>query len=541
VRSILGLSARDSSGSRLNMSPNVSDAPKIRMAEILGAFSLATDLGMALPLGQALRACYIAMRIAQEVGLATEDQAVLYYSTLLMHSGCAASSSVMAALLHSDEMEATRELSRRDYSNPLEIIRWLAQNVAPGEPAYKRAQYVFQALANAPRSRREGEIGTCEVGALMARRLGMPGGVEQTLLHLYEHWDGTGYKHLRGEQIPICARIVEPASMLEIVHETRGRAAMEHLALAQRGKMFAPQITDAFLSVTKDTHFWGELTSKDLHDIVLDLEPDSSRKFIRTDEFENVVLAFADFADAKSIATLGHAKGTAQIAEAIAQRMGLEINEVNTIRRAALLHDLGLVAIGVNIIEKQAALTAAEQEKMRLHPYYTERILSSTPLLQPLAPIAGAHHEWMNGAGYYRGLAGADIPLGARILAVADEFQDLTEDYRGHPARTPEDAYKTLKPQVGTHLAAECYDALAQVLGVAPTKSSARREFPAGLTAREVEVLRLVAKGFTNKQIAEQLVLSEKTVGHHIEHIYNKIGISTRAAAVFFALEHDLM
>jgi HD-GYP domain-containing protein (c-di-GMP phosphodiesterase class II) len=523
------------------MPPNLSDTPKIRMAEILGAFSLATDLGMALPFGQALRACYIAMRIARELRLATEDEAVLYYSTLLMHSGCAASSSVMAALVRGDEMEASRDLTKRDYGNPLEVIGWLAQNVTPAASAYVRAQYVFQAIANAPRFRREGEIGTCEVGALMARRLGMPAGVEQTLLHLYEHWDGTGNNHLRREQIPVCARIVEPASMLEIVHETRGRAAMQNLAVAQRGKMFAPQVTDAFLRVAKDAHFWEQLTSEDLRDIVLDFEPDSPRKFIRMDEFENIVLAFADFADAKSIATLGHAKGTAQVAEAIARRMSLETNEVDTIRRAALLHDLGLVAIGVNIIEKQAPLTMAEQEKMRLHPYYTERILSSAPLLRPLASIAGAHHEWMNGTGYYRGLAGAAVPLGARILAIADEFQDLTEHYRGHPARTPEDAYKTLKPQVGTHFAAECYEALGQVLGIALSKSSARREYPAGLIAREVEVLRLVAKGFTNKQIAEQFVLSEKTVGHHIEHIYNKIGVSTRAAAVFFALQHDLI
>jgi HD-GYP domain-containing protein (c-di-GMP phosphodiesterase class II)/DNA-binding CsgD family transcriptional regulator len=329
--------------------------------------------------------------------------------------------------------------------------------------------------------------------------------------------------------------------MLEIFHATRGRAAMEHLAVEQRGKMFAPQVMDAFLSVTRDTQFWKELSSEDLQAIVLDFEPESPRKFIGTQEFDNVVLAFADFADAKSTATLGHAKGTAQVAEAIAHQMGLGKNEVNTIRRAALLHDLGLVAIGVNIIEKQTPLTPAEQEKLRLHPYYTERILSSVPLFSPLASIAGAHHEWMNGAGYYRGLAGSAVPLGARILAVADEFQDLTEDYRGHPARTPEDAYKTLKPQVGPHLAAECYEALGHVLGVVLSKSPARGQFPGGLTAREVEVLRLVAKGFTNKQIAEQFVLSEKTVGHHIEHIYNKIGISTRAAAVFFALEHDLI
>jgi hypothetical protein len=226
------------------------------MADVLGAFSLGTDLGMAQTMGHVLRACYIAMRLARELKLSDADQSVLYYSVLLMHSGCAASSAVMAALVRSDEMDASRDLTQRDYSNPLEIIEWLARNVAPEAPFYARVQYIVQAIANAPRFRREGEIGTCEVGALMARRLGMPTGVAETLLNLYEHWDGTGYKHLRGEQIPLGARLVEPASMLEIFHETRGRAAMENLARAQRGKVFAPNVADSFLSLAQDARFW---------------------------------------------------------------------------------------------------------------------------------------------------------------------------------------------------------------------------------------------------------------------------------------------
>jgi HD-GYP domain-containing protein (c-di-GMP phosphodiesterase class II) len=514
---------------------------RIRMAQVLGAFSLATDLGMAQPLGHVLRACYIALRIAREMQLAPSEQAIVYYATLLMHSGCAASSGVMAQLVRADEMDATRDLTRRDYSNPLEIIAWLAQNVAPEASLPQRAQYIVQAILTAPRFRREGEIGTCEVGALMARRLAMPEGVEQTLLNLYEHWDGTGYKQLREQQIPLGARIVDPSSMLEIFHETRGRAAMLVLARAERGKVFAPDVADAFLSVAEDARFWEELTSERLQEIVLDLEPENACRWIDEARFDDVVFAFADFADAKSVATLGHAQVTAQVAEAIARRMDVPAGEVNAIRRAALLHDLGLVAIAVNIIEKQAPLTQAEQEKLRLHPYYTERILSAVPFLRPLAPIAGAHHEWMNGTGYYRGLSGDAIPLGARILGVADTFQDLTEDYRGHPARTPEDAFKALQSEVGTHFAPECYEALSQVLGVGAAQTRRRREYPAGLTAREVQVLQLVAKGFTNKQIAKQLVLSEKTVGHHVEHIYNKIGVSTRAAAVFFALGHELI
>src|SRR5579859_253661 len=191
----------------------------MRMAQVLGALSLATDLGMAQPLGHVLRTCYIALRIGRELKLAESELAILYYATLLMHSGCQASSSLMAALVRTDEMDATREVNRHAYGSPLQEIEALAQHVAPEAPLLLRLQYILQAVTHAPRSKRETQIGTCEVGALMARRLGMPAGVEQTLQHLYEHWDGSGYHHLRGEQIPLCARIVDPASVLEILNE----------------------------------------------------------------------------------------------------------------------------------------------------------------------------------------------------------------------------------------------------------------------------------------------------------------------------------
>jgi HD-GYP domain-containing protein (c-di-GMP phosphodiesterase class II) len=515
--------------------------PGIRMAEVLGAISLATDLGMAQPMGHVLRACYIALRIGRELKFGDADQAILCYSTLLMHSGCPASSSLMATLVHTDEMDATRAVNRRAYGNPLEEIEALAQHVAPDVPFPLRLQYILRALAGAPRSKRESQIGTCEVGAMMARRLGMPDGVEQTLLCLFEHWDGTGYHHLRGEQIPLCARVVDPASVLEVHHEMGGRAGMERVARTQRGKVLAPDVADAFLALTPDPRFWQELSSQELPHLLLDMEPANPCQYIGPDRLDDVVLAFAHFADAKSVATLGHAEGTAHVAEAIAQRMGLPEGEVVTIRRAALLHDLGLVAVGVNLIEKRGPLTQAEQEKIRLHPYYTERILSGVPGFQAVARIAGGHHEWLNGQGYYRGLSGQALPRGARILALADAFQELTEAYPGHPARERAEAYRALAPQVGTQLAPECYEALAHVLDIALPKSAKRREGPAGLTDREIQVLQLVARGWTKKQIADQLVLSEKTVGHHVEHIYNKIGVSTRAAAVFYALEHGLV
>jgi DNA-binding NarL/FixJ family response regulator len=180
-------------------------------------------------------------------------------------------------------------------------------------------------------------------------------------------------------------------------------------------------------------------------------------------------------------------------------------------------------------------------EKLRLHPYYTERILSRVPALAEIASIAGKHHERMDGSGYYRGLSGKELPVGACILAVADEFQERLQPYPAQYKPDPSDVLKAMQPDVGTLFSPECFEALAQELGTGSPKPPRRRQWPAGLTDREVEVLRVVATGASNRQIAQELVVSEKTVAHHLEHIYNKIGISSRAAAVFFAMEHDLI
>ena len=513
----------------------------IRLAEVLAAFSLATDLGMSQSMGHVIRAGYIGMRLAHELRLSVQEQAELYYSILLMHSGCTAGSSLMANLIRADEWEAGRDLSRRDPTNLLEIVDWLARNVAPGAPLPARVAHIIEALVRAPHARREGERTACEVGARVAHRLGLATGIEETLLQVYEQWDGSGPNSLQGHQIRVCARIVNLSSMLETFFDAGGRARAEALALKLKGKVFDPYVVEAFMTTARDARFWEALTGDSLREAVLDMEPDTPHRFISEARFDDVVLAFADFADVKSVATVGHSQETARIAEAIARRMELSSPEVILIRRAALLHDLGNAAVGSHILDKEGPLTPVEQERMRLHPYYTERILSTVSALRPLAAIAGAHHEWMNGQGYYRGLSGNALPVGARILAVADTFQDFMGESPGRPALAPEEALRAMLPKVGPHLSPDCFAALTEALDVASPKPRVHRERPAGLSEREIEVLRLVAKGLTNRQIAQSLHLSEKTVGHHLEHIFNKIGVSTRGAAVYFGLEHGLL
>src|SRR5207253_10119851 len=144
-----------------------------------------------------------------------------------------------------------------------------------------------------------------------------------------------------------------------------------------------------------------------------------------------------------------------------------------------------------------------------------------------------------DGSGYPRGLSGPAISPPARILAAADAYQAMREPRPYRPPRTPEEAASELRADVKAgRLDA---DAVEAVLGAAGHRVPRRRGGPAGLTAREVEVLILLARGLSNKEIARQLVISPKTAGNHIEHIYAKIDASTRARASLFAMQHGLL
>jgi HD-GYP domain-containing protein (c-di-GMP phosphodiesterase class II) len=199
------------------------------------------------------------------------------------------------------------------------------------------------------------------------------------------------------------------------------------------------------------------------------------------------------------------------------------------------------VSVPNGIWDKAGPLNAAEWERVRLHPYYTERILIRSPLLAPLVETASLHHERLDSSGYYRGVGGASIPRAARILAAADAYQTMTEERPHRPAHSAEEAARLLaaEAQAGRldREAVECVLAAAGQRGAARL----RGELPASLTEREVEVLSLLARGLSNKEIAARLVVSPRTVQHHVEHIFDKTGIRTRSAAAVFAVVNDLV
>jgi HD-GYP domain-containing protein (c-di-GMP phosphodiesterase class II) len=250
--------------------------------------------------------------------------------------------------------------------------------------------------------------------------------------------------------------------------------------------------------------------------------------------------AFAALTGLKSPWLREHSTATAELAEAAAWRLGLPAETVVFLRRAALAADLGRVGVSNSIWEKPGPLGFGEWERVRLHPHFTERAFAQSQALAPIGLLAGAHHERLDGSGYHRGLRGSTLDRTARILAAADSYTAMRAARPYRPALEPAAAEAELRREVEKgQLDAETVDAVLSAAGHRIPRP--RRELPAGLTRRELEVLLALVLGHSNQAIADDLGISAKTVGHHVQHVYQKVGVRSRAAVTVWAFEHDLV
>jgi HD-GYP domain-containing protein (c-di-GMP phosphodiesterase class II) len=371
----------------------------------------------------------------------------------------------------------------------------------------------------------------------LAAGLGLSHEVREGLYQTFERWDGKGVPaEAKGEEILIVARLVTLADVVETYHRAGGVQAAIAVARDRRGTQFDPALVDLFCA--EAPRLFEELDAVTTWTAVIDAEP--ALEIVLSDaELDSALAAIADFADLKSPWTIGHSRAVADVAFAAASILGLSDRDATLVRRAALVHDLGRLGVANSIWDKPGPLTAAELERVRLHPYLTERMLASSAALSALGAIAVQHHERLDGSGYPRGLSGNAIAPTGRLLAAADAYQAMTEPRPHRPARAAADAATELRAGVRQGLFDS--DAVDAVLRAAGHPVKRRREWPAGLTNREVEVLRLLVRGLSNREIAEELVISRKTAGSHVEHIYAKIGVSNRARASLFAMKHGLM
>jgi len=507
---------------------------QLRLADLLAALSVSTDLAMGQAPEKAIRACVVATEVARHMDLPEPVVADAYYTTMLKHLGCTATSHEELHLLGPDEAGMRQVAERTDVTSAREMLGMM--RVTGRTAGAGRIRYVARSVVGGKTASDSIMRAVCDVAARMAERLDMSEGVRRGLAENLERWDGKGApQKLRGEDIALASRIAEPATQAVIFHRLGGTDAALAMVERRAGSWFDPAIAGAFAAIGPKT-----LERLDLEDpwaAVLEAEPEPVRRFA-LGALDRVAEAFADMVDLKTPFTLGHSEGVAELAAAAAERLGL--TDPVSVRRAALFHDLGRVAIPAGVWEKPGRLTTAEWEQVRLHPYQTERILARSSSLGPIARIAGMHHERQDGSGYHHGTAGAQVPIEARVLAAADAYHAMTQD-RPHRGALPPTAAAEIVMAEGNAGRLDLESARAVVEAAGQRSPRARRGWPAGLSDREVEVLRLVARGLSNRAIAGELFISPRTVDHHVQHIYGKIGMSTRAGAALFSMEHGLL
>lgn len=507
----------------------------LRLAELVAAFSLAMDLGLGQPMEHVLRSWRIAARLGDHVGLARDQRGALYYVATLAWVGCVADTPEVAAWFGDDI--AYRSDSYQVELNGLPLFGFMLSHVGAGRPAIDRLRLAANLVGTGGKAIERGLLSHCLSTAQMADELGLGADVRNPLQQLFTRWDGKGVPSgVGGEAIALPMRLFQLADVVEVYHHARGTEAAVEVARERRGGHFDPMLVDAFCAVANDV-LDDPATDTDWYSLIAK-EP-ALQRCLSDEELDTALAAVADFTDLRSPSRAGHSRGVADLVARGAAHARLPDAEIVAVRRAALLHDIGLHGVPASILDKASPLSASEAERMRMHAYYTERMLARPPVLARLGAIASLAHERSDGTGYHRGLAGAAIPITGRLLAAACALRALTETRPHRPPMTTKEATAELRGEVRAgRLDADAVDAVLSGAGLSHGK---RRTGPAGLTAREVEVLTLIARGASNRRVAQSLGISAKTAGTHIERIYSKIGASTRSTATLFAMQQGLL
>jgi HD-GYP domain-containing protein (c-di-GMP phosphodiesterase class II) len=500
---------------------------------MLAALSIAIDLGLGQPSEHVLRSTLIAVRLADRLGLPRPQRDSTYLTTLILWIGCHVDSHEFARMF-GDDIAIRADSYLVDWVG-LPYMKFMMSNAAKGEPLPQRMKVMAGMMRGGPKERTQTQHGHCVAAGLLAAELGLPKEVQLALGNTFERWDGKGGPTgVRGDAIPIEARIGLFADLVEVHHRLGGVDAAVRLVTERRGTQFDPVVVDAFLADP------GPILAQpeDVWSTTLAEAPAESVE-LSDAELDRMIVALGDFADLKCPFTLGHSRSVATLAAAAAADAGLSPEEVDDVRRAGHLHDIGRIGVSSDIWERTSALTPDQWERVRLHPYLTGRILDRIGGLDRVARIAANHHECVDGSGYPRGLAAGQLSLADRIVAAAVAYESALEPRPYRAARTRDEAAERLRRRAAAGQLDElAVHAVLGAAGHAPTRPKRRDD---RLTPREVEILLLVARGASNKEIAEQLFLSQKTVRNHVERTYAKLGVNNRIGASLYVLESGLL
>jgi len=452
---------------RASVSAPLSRSAKVQhvsLAELLGSLTYALDLTEGQPVDHCVRCCWIGFHIGLELGLPQRALVDLYYTLLLKDLGCSSNAARICQLYLTDDLAFKKQFKRVDGSLPKALHFVLTQTGLKAGLA-ERFGAILNIFQNGGQIAKDLIDTRCHRGADIARKMRFNETVALGIQSLDEHWDGNGKPYgLKQDEIPVQAQIALLAQVIDVFHVGGGRRDVTRELKLREGKWFSPQLLTAFANAAARAGFWEMLNSPRLRGAVVDLLPQSESVRVDEDYLDDIAAAFAQVIDAKSPYTNGHSERVTLFSDMIAERLGFSAKRRRWLKRAALLHDIGKLGVSNSILDKPDKLNSAEWVDMRQHSALSETILGRVAAFKDLAPIAGAHHERLDGQGYPKGLSGDQIALETRIITTADIFDALTAERPYRAAMSVAAAFAIMADMVDTAIDRRCLEALQRAM-----------------------------------------------------------------------------
>ena len=508
---------------------------KNQLPEVLGALAIVADVGVGVPRETGVGAAILAGRIGRRLGLTNAEGVAAFYASLLRYTGCSVAIPETVSLTLGDVHGYQRALALADLGDPADTRQWLDREMAPDAATQSRTEALD--LLDGVHASAEVMVSVtqshCDLARQLAGDVGMPAGVIEALEQIYERHDGQGLPAgTAGRDLTFAARIMHVTTAFELQRRKMGIEWAVAQVRARCSGQFCPKICEAVLS--DPTGLVAGMDAPTLMDLYLAEAPEFTTAELSLDD---VARACALNVDHRSVYTLGHSTAVADLVVRAAERAELPESLRETLRIAAYLHDVGKVGLPASLLDKAAPLSRAEQAQIERHTYLTDSILRATSAFAPYARLASSTHERADGSGYHRQLTSPEFHV--QLLAACDAYRTLREDRPGRKALSVEHASDTLLAETKQGK----WDPLVirAVLHAESGHQASLDALPNGLSKREAEVVCLMARGRSNKEIASALFISPKTVEHHVGHIYDKIGTRTRTSAALFAAQHGLV
>lgn len=513
----------------------------MRRADFMMFLAYASDLATGHSSDFALRSCVLAMRIAELVGCSEPVRRNAYHQSMLRYVGCNADTHLLSATF-GDEIALRRDLVGMDMGDRAQLgsvfVKAFTRHYAELAPAALE-QAIQDGLSQAAAVSLQILTAHCEVAQRIGKRLGLSEDERENLGQIYERWDGKGLPRGRkGHEVLPAVRLVTLAQDAIALSDASGIEAMAEIIAGRADAAYEADLAHAL--ATNAASLMSGIGATVNREEILRLEPDPP-VMLNEAACEEAFLAIADMVDMRMPFTHGHSRAVADLAEAAGDKLGLPASDVRTLRWAGHVHDIGELVVPVSTWTRSGPLSARERDTAHLHGYHGERALAAFGIDgEPLAELVLRHHERIDGSGYHRKVGAADLSLTARILAAAEAFQTAREERPHRLALSKAEAASKLRADV--RAGRLCPSAAEAVLAVAgqPSRRAAPRPL-SGMTPREIEVLRLIAAGLTVKETAGRLGISPKTADHHVQNLYGKIGVTTRAAAALYAVESGVL